>query len=314
MGSADDELVDVVHRAAELYEADRADPAVDPREVAAEMGIPAEYVARAQAERASVNVRARRLRLALLVSVSFAFVIGGAALVARMARGAKAPIVAPQRPLAARPTRVGIDVDHCEEPRDATRSLTLAKAEPSLLRGAYARAQLDAVDVVVLSHCRKTTLTDADIEALRGFVERGGGLVVADLGWSWFHHVKRPLAELPANRLGASLGFSFGASVLGPPVAPEPATGLPAGPFTAQTGWVAGDVSFTSPDARVWLRDGERRSMAGVASYGAGSVAVFGHHGLLDDHPILLARAVEIVGSARDQRGAPASTDRPTMR
>ncbi|MBS2011977.1 MAG: hypothetical protein JST00_03755 [Deltaproteobacteria bacterium] len=318
----DDEVVDVVHRASELYEAERAAPTVDPREVAEELGIPAEYVAKAEAERASRRLRSRRAKAALLVAAAIAACSAGALLLASRtgARTSTAPTataLAATAPAATAPlsrVRVAVDVRHCEEPRDGALTLARAKATPTLVGDPYSEAMLASFDVIVLSNCRKDSLTSPEVEALRSFVAGGGGLVVADLGWSWVHYVKRPIEELPANRLGKAVGFSLGVSVLGAPAPPDPATELAGSPVTTRSGWVAGDVSFTAPAARIWLHDSEGRAMAGAAPRGQGRIAVFGHHGILDDNPFVLVRAVESVRPEAAQRPAPASTDRPTLR
>ncbi len=48
--------------------------------------------------------------------------------------------------------------------------------------------------------------TDQEIEAIREFVQRGGGLLLISVGWSWVDYTERPINENPANQLARALG------------------------------------------------------------------------------------------------------------
>ena len=65
--------------------------------------------------------------------------------------------------------------------------------------------ELGSVDVVIVSPHRTT---DADNEAIRRFILRGGGLVAGALGWGWqqLNPGKSLPEDMPANRLMAPMG------------------------------------------------------------------------------------------------------------
>ena len=73
-----------------------------------------------------------------------------------------------------------------------------------------APASLDGFDIVLCND-----LADAKMEPLRAFVERGGGLLAAGLGWGWrFYQPEKQMASLaarfPDNRLLAPMGLVMG--------------------------------------------------------------------------------------------------------
>ena len=73
-----------------------------------------------------------------------------------------------------------------------------------------APVSLDGFDIVLCND-----LTDAKVEPLRDFVERGGGLLAAGLGWGWrYYQPEKQMASLaarfPDNRLLAPMGLVMG--------------------------------------------------------------------------------------------------------
>jgi hypothetical protein len=123
------------------------------------------------------------------------------------------------------------------------------------------------------------------------FVRDGGGLIAADLGWSWTYYDKQPIETLPINALGRRLGFAFTADNLGHPSRVD-AEALPGLAPLVQTDWVPSGIRLDGEQARVTVRDDQLRAMAGTVHAGRGRVAVFGHSAMLRDNPALLIRSV----------------------
>jgi len=78
--------------------------------------------------------------------------------------------------------------------------------------------RLERVGVLVLRPSA-TLKADADIERIRGFVRKGGGLIVADLGWGWkqLNPGKRLATDHPGNRLLAPMGIAWADGYLSAP-------------------------------------------------------------------------------------------------
>jgi hypothetical protein len=68
-------------------------------------------------------------------------------------------------------------------------------------------ARLASCDLLVVGN-PWGDMTDAELAAIEAWIETGGALLAAGLGWSWVQHRDDPLlASYPFNRLGARLGF-----------------------------------------------------------------------------------------------------------
>jgi hypothetical protein len=156
--------------------------------------------------------------------------------------------------------------------------------------GLLSDASLASTSVLVLLEPH-SAWSDGEFAAVDAFVRSGRGLVIADLGWSWTVYAKKPLEELPANRLGRRLGFSFDEQVLGTTLE-RPAPGVP-WPL-ASTGWVPCGIELRGERPRVFLRDDRLRPIAGAIDVGKGRVVVVGHAGILVENPALLAYAVAL--------------------
>lgn len=286
----DGDLQDLVQRADELMrEEAEAKLSVDPREVAADLGIPANYVDRAEEERA--HRKQRRRLFAALSFVLTAILLSVVFLAARNER---------QRQLAAATAaplshvHVLVDEHHGEVPRGCVDELGRAGARTTLWNGPITAHALRDVDVLILNHPRRTPFTREEIAVIRRYVrEEGGGVVLAELGWSWAAYAKRPLDELPANMLGKELDVAFDDRPLDVPTRFEGKTDVSRG------AWVASGIRFLGAQHHVALRDARGQPMVGSASVGKGKVAVFGHHGILDDNPNLVLWAIESTRPSR---------------
>jgi len=51
--------------------------------------------------------------------------------------------------------------------------------------------------------------TDSEIDAVRNFVDQGGGLFLVGVGWSWVTYFPYSISQYPANVLGAQFGIRF---------------------------------------------------------------------------------------------------------
>jgi hypothetical protein len=291
---ADDDAGEVIGLASALMAEDRKrSERVDLKQVGAELGVPAEYVERAESELR--RKRARRLvgfRIALAVALSCGLV---GALWWNNERGnqiARANAAASQpSPTQLRGLVVAFDLHRGSgSVRDAT-AIQARGGNVITIDQAFSDGVLAGVDVVVLLESRKSAFDEAELDALKRFVRAGKGLVVGDLGWSWVLYEHKPLADLPANQLGKALGFAFTSENIGAPgaLADELA---PHHPPIVQHGWAAGSIVLTGDRARIILRDDRLRPMAGTLAAGRGRIAVFGHRGILDDNPWLFAWSV----------------------
>lgn len=305
--SEDERLREVVGAAARLQaeERDARAERVDAADVAQELGIEPRFVRRAEAELAA---RAAARRRALVVGAGAALMLVAAAAATRVvflstqrpptpratastSASAPATTAAPAPDVAGRV--VLIDRGASDGPKSGEDALARAGAKVTSRDAALDAASLAGVDVVMLVHPRRRGLAPGEVDALVSFVERGGGLVVAELGWSWVY-LKRPLSELPANVLGARLGFSFGDAPADPSVSPLD----PRAPPVARTsGWVPGVVS--APRGEVVLRDARGATVGALVRAGDGAVFVVGHHGILDDSPAWVVRAAALTARRR---------------
>lgn len=272
------EVVEVASALAERAETDALEP--DARAVAAELGIPDRFV-----DAAVVEVeRRRRRRRFLLGGVALALAGLGGVFAVRRA-------TAPRRPLDGR--RVAFDLRHGLGSAPGGAALTTKGAVVSTLEAAFGSAELAPLAALIVLEARRSW-TDPEIEAIVGFVRGGGGLVLADVAWSWTHYDKRPLVELAANRLLHPFGAGLTDAVLGPPTAPDPARLGGIGHVARPTPWVPGGLTMPV-GAQVLLTDDQLRPMGATMAAGAGRIALFGHAGILLDNPAILAFAAEQV-------------------
>lgn len=281
-GRRRDERVAEVVEVATALQARAQTEALEPdaRAVGAELGIPARFVDAAVVE---IERRRRRRR----------FLLGGAALLLAGLGGGFVVhrATAKRRPLEGR--RVAFDLRHGLGSAAGSAELAARGAAVTTLETGYGAADLAPLAALIVLEARRAW-TDPEIEAVIDFVRGGGGLVLADVGWSWTHYDKRPLSELPANRLIQPFGAAFTDAVLDPPTKPDPTRLGGITQIARVTPWVPGGMTVPG-SARVLLTDEPLRPLGALFGAGAGRVGLFGHAALLTENPALLAFAAEEV-------------------
>lgn len=290
----DEHIREVVGLAARLQdeERERTTQRVDVVEVASELGIEPRFVRKAEAR---FDARSKLLWRALILAPGLLAALAGGIGVVYEAKSTR-PDVPPPVPKAvtsAHPLRgraVVVDRGASDGPRGGEDALARVGAVVTSRDAPTSPSSLAGVDVLLLVHPRRRALASAEVDAITAFVERGGGLVVADLGWSWTTYEKRPLAELPANALGARLGFTFTSELGELPVGPVDARS-PA--LQRRTDWVPG-VLWTR-GGEIVLRDRRGAPIGALLRVGEGAVMVLGHHAILDESPQWLVHAAASV-------------------
>lgn len=287
---------DVIEVASELMARDEAKPEVDLHEIGAELGVPAKYV-----DQAVVELDRRRLarRRRFLVVAGLVGVVGLAAYGIRSSpnRGKAAPLASPAvAPLSAtksvRGIQVGVDLVHGVSTESGVAELQAGGASAKLLQQPLTDETLHGLDVLALLEARRT-FTDDEIQAVVRFVRGGHGLVASDLGWSWVTYEKRPLAELPINRIGSALGaFELTNDVLGPPARFDPPQ--LAAMTARKTPWVPCGVRSLGGPHRALVRDEQLRPMVSAVEVEKGHAVLFGHTSIVTENPALFVLATAI--------------------
>lgn len=300
----DDRIREVIGVAEELQRAERERAAaeVDVREVGAELGIEPRFVAQAEEKLAARSIT--KLRVAVVSTMLAVAVTGGVVAALRAPRAPASPAASANAPGPrpwSQPSLAGrvVIVDRFTSDGAACGDgpLVAAGARAESRERALDDASLAGAHALVLIHPRRRAFDEVEVGAIERFVRRGGGLVIADLGWSWVSSAKKPLEALPANVLGARLDFGFEPTVTRGLGRVE-IEGAP--PIARTTGWVAGALRLRGPEPRVLVRDLDGAPVVGVVRSGLGRVVVLGHHGLVDDNPWLLAWSVAAsLGEAR---------------
>ncbi len=285
--SGDDRAAEVIEVASELMEADeKAALHVNMREVGAELGIPARYIDQAEAELGRRRERAKVRRIVAVVAAVGALIAATPVALHFVEKARPAP-AAPKKSLDG--VTVVFDLRRGDGTNGGADRLASDGASVRLAESELTPQSLEGVQVLALIQARRAPFSDAELDAVERFVRGGGGLIVADVGWSWTLYAHRPLPELPANVLGKRLGFSFDEQVLDTPGQPEVDAGVL---IRTVHDWVPGGIVLAGPDARILMRDVKLRPVAGTLNAGRGRIVLFGHHRLLDDYPRLLAWAV----------------------
>lgn len=68
---------------------------------------------------------------------------------------------------------------------------------------------------------------ETEIEAIKKFVETGGGLLIIGLGWSWVDYKKQSIDKHPANQLGRFFGITTNDDIVMDPTDHEGDLGFP---------------------------------------------------------------------------------------
>lgn len=151
--------------------------------------------------------------------------------------------------------------------------------------------ELAEVSVLVIANARMP-FAEEEIDAIDKFVRSGHGLIIADDPSMWAHVENRPLEELPPNVLGARLGFSFGAKLLGAPARIDSAA-LGGIARIARNDWVPTSVTTDAGHARPLALDDQAGAMLVTAEPAKGRIVVVGHPSMLADNPALFVWAVK---------------------
>jgi hypothetical protein len=273
---------EVIQVATRLMEEDRARREPPPLgEIADELGVPRPYIDRAVAElQRRRAARGRRV------------VIAGALGVVALA-GAAAGVLSTRPHPAGRLAGVTLafDLGHGSGSAGAAAAVERDGARVRTIEQPLSDETLRGVGVLCLFAPRKTPFTSAELDAMERFVRGGGGLIAAELGWSWTYYVHQPIEALPLNQLGARLGFGFTAENIGVPARVDPDALAGLGPLVRHD-WVPSSVTLTGAAARELVHDDQLRLMAGTVEAGRGRVAAFGHPTMLTENPGLFAWAV----------------------
>lgn len=303
--SEDERIREIIGAAEELQQAERRreEAKVDVREVGAALGIEPRFVVEAEKKLEARSITKLRV---VVVSAMLAIALTGGVVTA-VRWSARAPsrpatgVASAPRPAWSQPSLAGrvVVVDRFTSDGAACGDgpLVAAGARAESRERALDDASLAGAHALVLIHPRRRAFEEVEVGAIERFVRRGGGLVIADLGWSWVSNEKKPLEALPANVVGARLGFGFEPwHTRG--IGPVEIQGAP--PIARTTGWVPGAVRLRGPEPRVLVRDLDGAPIVGMVQSGLGRVVVLGHHGFVDDNPWLLAWSVAAsLGEAR---------------
>ncbi|MFH0953889.1 MAG: protein kinase [Verrucomicrobiota bacterium] len=160
----------------------------------------------------------------------------------------------------------------------------------------FSRESLKGVQVVALGEYFDA-YSEAEIAALVDFVERGGGLLVAEQAWSYSmkEYNNKPNLTLPANMLGYELGFVIREQAGGVPV--DLRTELLSGITAVDLG--NGIPSFIIYDARVGeplMLDSSGRAIGVRLAVGKGKVVVLGHAFIHRANEKLIRRIITYLG------------------
>jgi hypothetical protein len=284
---------EVIGLASALMEEDRnRRDRVDLKQVGAELGVPAEYVERAESELRRKRAQAKvRFRIVLAAALGIGSV--GAwwwnnerVQTARANAAGSQPSATKLRGLV-----VAFDLHRGSGSERAAAAIQAQGGNAITIDQAFSDRVLAGVDVLALLESRKSAFDEAELSALKRFVHAGKGLIVGDLGWSWVLYEHKPLEDLPVNQLGKALGFAFTNENIGAP-GPLADKLFPDHPAIVQHGWAASSIVLTGDRARIILRDEKLRPMAGTLEAGRGRIAIFGHSGILDDNPWLFAWSI----------------------
>ena len=134
---------------------------------------------------------------------------------------------------------------------------------------------------------------DAEVQAIVGFVKKGGGLLCAGQAWSWSYkeYGNQPIETYPLNVLGQQLNFVVTKENVGTPtyLDTEIMTGIER---VERTDWWPSKVETTSTNGQTIVQDQNRSSIGERLTVGKGRIVVYGSSALLRDNPKVLVKTV----------------------
>jgi hypothetical protein len=189
----------------------------------------------------------------------------------------------------ATPTRtVGIDLKHGTAWPGLSETLAAGGFQVVPIDHSINAATLKNIGILMIIGPTKP-YSDAEVQAIVGFVKAGGGLLCAGQAWSWTYkeYGNQPIETYPLNVLGKQLNFTVTAENAGTPTYLD--TGIMAGiERVERTDWWPSKVEITSTNGQTVVQDQNRTSIGGRLTAGNGRIVVYGHDSLLKDNPRVL--------------------------
>lgn len=140
-------------------------------------------------------------------------------------------------------------------------------------------------------HAKDTDVPGTEVDLLRDFVRRGGGLLCVGQAWSWAcrGYGNMPVELFPLNQIGRPLGFRITGRNIGNPDM-RTLHNVLRGTVRAisSENWWPSEIETTTADREVLIRDENGRAMAVRLSHGTGKVIAAGHEAMLKLNPELL--------------------------
>ena len=189
----------------------------------------------------------------------------------------------------ANPTRtVGIDLQHGEGWAGLADTLVSNGYNVVPIKQPVNAATLKKTGVLIILAPTKP-YSDAEVQAIVGFVKAGGGLLCAGQAWSWSYkeYGNQPIEKYPLNVLGRQLNFTVTRENIGTPtyLNTEIMTGIER---VERTDWWPSKVELASTNGQTIVQDQNRSSMGGRLTVGKGRIVVYGNDALLKDNPKVL--------------------------
>jgi hypothetical protein len=189
---------------------------------------------------------------------------------------------------ATRTRTVGIDLQHGEKWAGLEETLVSNGYKVVPITKPMDAATLKKNGVLIILAPTKP-YSDAEVQAIMGFVQAGGGLLCAGQAWSWTYkeYGNQPIETYPLNVLGQQLDFMVTAENAGTPtyLATEIMAGIER---VERTDWWPSKVAITATNGQTVVQDQNRSCIGGRLTVGKGRIAVYGNDALLKDNPKVL--------------------------
>ena len=145
---------------------------------------------------------------------------------------------------------------------------------------------LDVLFITKCSEIKDKTFTNSEILLVKDFVQNGGTLVCADQAWSWVYpaYDNRSIESFPLNVLGKSLGFWITGENIGAPTLLDESLFPGIDIIQHSSKWWPSRIQFASSNSAAFIRDKEKRVVAGRLTLGRGQIVVIGHGELLNEN------------------------------
>ena len=187
---------------------------------------------------------------------------------------------------------VGIDLQHGEDWPGLVETLATNGFRVIPIKHPLDTATLKKIGVLMIFAPTKP-YAEAEVQAIVGFVKKGGGLLCAGQAWSWSYkeYGNQPIETYPLNVLGQQLNFVVTAENAGTPtfLDTEIMTGIER---VERTDWWPSKVETTSTNGQTIVQDQNRSSIGERLTVGKGRIVVYGSSALLRDNPKVLLKTV----------------------